>query len=427
MRRFTYGLVAMALLLGMMPLSAAAQGRIVAYFDAKGTKRSGKSPGIGGFSVIFIYGEQFAAEFVTGVQYRVDYGPQLTLIADVGLPPVVIGTSATGISVGFRAPRDGAKFVVHSALVEWVSDCTTLQNVDISTGPHPDFPDPTPIVTRYPDFDVVAAEGVRSQTCQMVEVDMSPAYCPNTIRADTWSYIGSAQSWKGGLFAVAILGSSTVNVNNIVKSSIRLEGVAPLSWPQTTWFDVSRADGDNECNCDFVPVENGGGEDNVTDLINFNPDGKKDLLIFFWRTEIAAAIGAQAPGDGTEVTLSLTGSYPDGMPFVSTDCVTIVGGAAAKKIGPNDGGDHVAAGLGLPTPNPFNPVTRIGYNIPSTQHVRIAIYDVAGRLVENLVNEVKGPGEYMVEWNAGNLPSGVYFYRMQTGSQTLVRRATLLK
>jgi hypothetical protein len=52
---------------------------------------------------------------------------------------------------------------------------------------------------------------------------------------------------------------------------------------------------------------------------------------------------------------------------------------------------------------------------------------VAGRLVENLVNEVKSAGEYVVEWDAGRLPSGVYFYRMQTGSQTVVRRATLLK
>ena len=89
--------------------------------------------------------------------------------------------------------------------------------------------------------------------------------------------------------------------------------------------------------------------------------------------------------------------------------------------------DDDVAGLGFPNPNPFNPVTRISYNVPTTQHVRIAIYDVAGRLVEDLVNETKAAGEHVVEWDAGRLPSGVYFYRMQTGGQTLVRRATLLK
>ena len=80
--------------------------------------------------------------------------------------------------------------------------------------------------------------------------------------------------------------------------------------------------------------------------------------------------------------------------------------------------------LGFPSPNPFNPVTRINYRVPSTQHARIAIYDVAGRLVESLVDEVKGAGDYVVECNAGVLPSGVYYYRMQTGDRTIVRRVT---
>jgi hypothetical protein len=426
MRKFIYGFVMLALIIGILPRSAAAEGRIVAYFNANGTQRKRLSPGVGAFTVMHIYGEKFDADFITGLQYKVDYGPQLNFIADLGLPAVAIGTSATGISVGFGAPRPGGKFVIHQALVEWNSDCSTIQNQDIWTGAHPDFPDPTPIVTRYPDFDIITAAATRSQTCQMVEMDVNPSHCPNTLNSTTWGYIGSTEWWKGGLLSVAILGSSTVNVNNIVKSSIKLNGVAPMAWPQTTWFDVSRVDGDNNCACDFVPVSNGDGED-VNDLINYNPDGKKDLLIFFQRTAIAAAIGAEPPSDGVVVTLKLTAEYPDGMPIEATDCVTIVGGGPRAGISPDDGGDEVSAGLGLPTPNPFNPVTRIGYNLPSTQHVRIAVYDVAGRLVENLVNEVKAPGDYVVEWNAGNLPSGVYFYRMQTGSQTLVRRATLLK
>jgi hypothetical protein len=83
--------------------------------------------------------------------------------------------------------------------------------------------------------------------------------------------------------------------------------------------------------------------------------------------------------------------------------------------------------LGYPSPNPFNPVTRIAYRVPASEHIHIAVYDVAGRLVEQLVDEVKGSGEYVVEWDAGRLPSGVYFYRMRTGDRTIVRRAILLK
>jgi hypothetical protein len=260
-------------------------------------------------------------------------------------------------------------------------------------------------------------------------MDISPAFCPNPFSESAWDYVGSSKAWKAGLMGVAILGSSTVNVNDIHKPSLRLEGVAPLAWPQTTWFDVSKADGDADCVCDYTPVgddDDEGDHESLAFLINFNPDGKKDLLIFFRRADIAGAIGPEAPAPGTELTLTLTGAYDDGMPFTATDCVVIKG---VKHHGhkKEHGGNDDSAGLGLPTPNPFNPVTRISYTVPSTQHVRIAVYDVAGRLVENLVNEVKAPGEYLVEWNAGSLPSGVYFYRMQTGSQTIVRRATLLK
>jgi hypothetical protein len=111
------------------------------------------------------------------------------------------------------------------------------------------------------------------------------------------------------------------------------------------------------------------------------------------------------------------------MSIEATDCITIVGNPHhAAKFGVNDDSE-----LGPAYPNPFNPVTRFSYRVSSTQHVNIAIYDVAGRLVENLVNEVKGAGDYIVEWDAGVLPSGVYFYRMQAEGKTLVRRATLLK
>jgi hypothetical protein len=126
---------------------------------------------------------------------------------------------------------------------------------------------------------------------------------------------------------------------------------------------------------------------------------------------------------GQELPLMLGGAYWDGMPFDATDCITLVGSAREKKQVELD----EASGLGFPTPNPFNPVTRVSYNVSSTQHVRIAIYDVAGRLVETLVDETKGAGEYVVEWDAGSLPSGVYFYHMATGDETIVRRATLLK
>lgn len=64
-------------------------------------------------------------------------------------------------------------------------------------------------------------------------------------------------------------------------------------------------------------------------------------------------------------------------------------------------------------PNPFNPSTSIGYRLAARDFVTLKVYDVLGMEVATLVNEEKPAGEYSVMWNAEDMPSGVYFYRMQ--------------
>ncbi len=63
-------------------------------------------------------------------------------------------------------------------------------------------------------------------------------------------------------------------------------------------------------------------------------------------------------------------------------------------------------------PNPFNPTTRIKYQIPVTSQVSLAIYDLLGRKVANLVNKQQAPGEYQVSWNASDRASGIYIYQL---------------
>ena len=60
-------------------------------------------------------------------------------------------------------------------------------------------------------------------------------------------------------------------------------------------------------------------------------------------------------------------------------------------------------------PNPFNPVTNIGFEIPAESMVEISIFDLKGQKVETLVNEVTSPGTYAINWNATYVASGVYF------------------
>jgi len=78
-------------------------------------------------------------------------------------------------------------------------------------------------------------------------------------------------------------------------------------------------------------------------------------------------------------------------------------------------------------PNPFNPSTSIQYAISNRQFVSLKVYDILGTEIETLVNEEKSAGKYELNWNAANLPSGVYFYRLQAGDFVQTRKMILLK
>jgi hypothetical protein len=78
-------------------------------------------------------------------------------------------------------------------------------------------------------------------------------------------------------------------------------------------------------------------------------------------------------------------------------------------------------------PNPFNPSTNIKFTIPKASLVGIKVYNKLGQEIETLVNEEKRAGTYKLTWNAVNLPSGVYFYRLQAGSFIETKKMVLLK
>jgi len=78
-------------------------------------------------------------------------------------------------------------------------------------------------------------------------------------------------------------------------------------------------------------------------------------------------------------------------------------------------------------PNPFNPSTNIQYSISSTQFVTLKVFDVLGREVATFVNEEKVAGKYEVNFNASELTSGVYFYRIQAGDFVETKKMLLLK
>ena len=102
-------------------------------------------------------------------------------------------------------------------------------------------------------------------------------------------------------------------------------------------------------------------------------------------------------------------------------------GCSGTVTNAGNNGIPVSFKLGQNYPNPFNPVTKISYALPKQGFVTLKVYDILGKEVATLVNEVKNAGEYSVEFNAGNLSSGVYFYKFESGGFSDIKKLMLLK
>jgi hypothetical protein len=78
-------------------------------------------------------------------------------------------------------------------------------------------------------------------------------------------------------------------------------------------------------------------------------------------------------------------------------------------------------------PNPFNPSTRISYSIAEDAHVSLRVYDIMGAEITELVNQKQSAGVYEIQFDASNLSSGMYFYKLSAGDFTSIKKMTLLK
>jgi hypothetical protein len=139
------------------------------------------------------------------------------------------------------------------------------------------------------------------------------------------------------------------------------------------------------------------------------------------RIRIQAA-GGVTPGN---YTLNVTSAGPNGTP-VHKRSATIMVGASVTGIENNINVVNKYE-LSQNYPNPFNPVTRINYNLLKSGEVKFTVYDAVGKQVTTLDLGVQQAGPNFVMFNAGSLSSGVYFYKMQAGEFTDIRKMFLVK
>jgi hypothetical protein len=78
-------------------------------------------------------------------------------------------------------------------------------------------------------------------------------------------------------------------------------------------------------------------------------------------------------------------------------------------------------------PNPFNPATEIRYDLPAAADVHLQIFSILGEEIASPVRDFQPAGVHRISWNAGQIPSGIYYYRLTAGSYQESRKLVLIR
>lgn len=121
--------------------------------------------------------------------------------------------------------------------------------------------------------------------------------------------------------------------------------------------------------------------------------------------------------------------YVTGYSYDGPNSVDYVTFKYSQTVGINQVSNSIAGAFELKQnyPNPFNPVTKINYELPISNYVSLKIFDISGKEVSTLVNQVQTRGSYEVSFDASNLTSGIYFYKLETNSFSATKKMLLVK
>ncbi len=223
-------------------------------------------------------------------------------------------------------------------------------------------------------------------------------------------------------FTVLTVGSPAMAGFSVKMQTISASTIT--SWTTTGWTEVYTSSS-------YVPAGTGLQYIQLTTPYYWNGTGNLLVEICFdnssWSSNTTVA--------GTTQTGTVVHNHVDG----STGCTLTATSTASTRpnacmiintaTGVNQQGTNVPQVYSLSQnyPNPFNPATKINFAIPKQGLVTMKIYDVLGREVRTLVNEVKNAGNYTVDFNASELSSGVYFYKLESQGFSDIKKMMLIK
>src|SRR4030095_16213530 len=237
---------------------------------------------------------------------------------------------------------------------------------------------------------------------------------------------GLADSSAGNVYVTGSsigLGSATDYATVMFNSSGQLQWVARYNGPNNTSDDASSIVVDGSGNAFVTGASSSGGTNLDYLTVKYNINGQQ-----MWERRY------NGPGNGVDAALSICIDNSSNV-FVTGNSAGIGTSSdfATVRYDVTTGIEPI--GGKIPSifilydnyPNPFNPITKIKFDIPKQSYTRLTVYDITGKTIGTLVDQNLRPGSYVYDVNAVGLSSGVYFYKIQSGDFRDVRKMMLVK
>jgi hypothetical protein len=253
---------------------------------------------------------------------------------------------------------------------------------------------------------------------------------------DGWNVAGIL---NGTLDHTLVRKSSTLlgNLSWEVSAGTTTENSEWIVYNQDTWSNLGSHEFDDESE-NTPPVAHAGSDQSVgeNEIVELDGTGSSDNensdLTFIWTS--SPEITLNNTTSETPVFTSPLVEYRTDYLFtllVSDGDLTSIPDTVIITVNNTlDNENEIAPStfqLFNPYPNPFNPLTTIRYSTKATNATSLYIYDINGRIVETLVDEISRSGLREIQWNATEHPSGIYFVRLESGRDSQIQKLILLK